>query len=346
VKAAVRVAPGRIEILDRPAPARSGSDALIRVEQVALCGGDLHYFRGPMPFGEVIPGYVDAPRIVCHEALGEVVEAPEGTSLTPGDRVTFDPQERCEKCPACLAGDIELCLHRRDMGYSADGAATELVAVPGHRVFPVPDTVDASSATATHGLAAVLHALSRVDLSSAGHALVAGPGPAGLMFTMALVAQLGEERVALLGRRSPRLRIGADVGAETIELDDATWDELHFEWGEDRGFDLIVDTTGSPDVIERLLACVRPKGTLLLYAPTRFTLDGHMVFRRELQVIGSTGATGEMAHALSLMASGRVDLSKIITHTFDFEDIQDAFELAVAEPARRGDLLKAIVRVA
>lgn len=346
MRAAIRVSPGRIAIEDVPEPSRSHGETLVAVDRVALCGGDLHYFRGPMPFRAAIPNYTDAPFIVCHEAVGRVVETDAEAHVQPGDLVTIDPQERCGACAACRSGDIELCPSRKDMGYSAHGAAAERVVVPTERVFRVPDDVSLDAAAATHGLAAVLHALSAAPLERVERALVTGPGPAGLMFTMALLAKLRTRDVTLAGRPSPRLEIGAALGAQTFALVDNSIEDLHFGWEGDRGYDLVVETTGAPEVVESALQCVRPKGTLLLYAPTVFSLDGHVVFRRELRIVGSTGATGGMQAALDLISDGSVPLNKIVTHRFPLGDIQQAFELALAGPGQRGDLLKAVICVA
>lgn len=345
MKAAVRVEPRRIEIMERPDPVAGEGQALIAIEHVAICGGDLHFFRGAMPIAAAIPGFIDLPRIVCHEAVGRIVTAPEDSRFRRGERVTFDPQYRCGVCEACRSGYVELCTNRRDMGYAVDGAAAEFVTVPTEQVFSIPEHVDQRAAAASHGLAAVLHALDGIDLANVGSALVIGPGPAGLMFAMALLAMLDEGRTALLGRASPRLKIAADLGAEVITLDADAWSALRFEWGTTRGFDLIIDTTGSANVLQSALWCVRPNGTLLVYAPSEFLLDGNVLLRRKLRVIGSTGATTGMQAALDLVASGQVPLERIVSHSFAFEDIQSAFEMAVAEPAQRGDLLKAVVRV-
>jgi len=346
MRAAIRVSPGQIAVEDVAEPSRREGETLIAVDRVALCGGDLHYFRGPMPFRAAIPNYADAPYIVCHEAVGRVLETDADAHVQAGDLVTIDPQERCGICAACRSGAIELCSNRKDMGYSVDGAAAELVVVPTERVFRVPDDVSLDAAAATHGLAAVLHALTATPLERVERAMVTGPGPAGLMFTMALLAKLRTRDVTLVGRPSSRLEIGASIGAQTFALVGNSIEELHFNWEGDRGYDLVVETTGAPEVVEAALHCVRPQGTMLLYAPTVFNLDGHVVFRRELRIVGSTGATDGMQPALDLIADGSVPLDKIVTHRFPLDEIQQAFELALAGPERRGDLLKAVICVA
>lgn len=232
------------------------------------------------------------------------------------------------------------------MGYTADGVAAELLSVPNDRLFRVPPEISTDAAAATHGLAAPLHALQAVDLSGVERALVTGPGPAGLMFAMALLTKLRTPDVSVAGRPSPRLDIVRSVGARPVVLGDEGLAGLAFDWTEGSGFDLVVDTTGAADVLEAAVQCLAPRGTLLLYAPNTFTLDGNAVFRRELKVIGSTGAQRGMVEALELLRSGAVSLEKILTHRFELADIEAAFRLAMAGPSERGNLLKVVVTVA
>ncbi len=346
MKAAVRVEPRNIQIVDVSEPVACRGESVIRVETVSVCGGDLHYFQGPMPFSNAVPGMVDAPYIVCHEVVGIIADVASGSKWRVGDRVVVDPQERCGVCRACLRGDIELCPKRRDMGYSIDGVAAEYIRIPDERIHRAPEGVGGGEASATHGLAAPVHALQSVDLESVRSALVLGPGPAGLMFAMTLLAKLKTRDVRVGGRPSPRLDIVREIGAVPLELRSGAFDDYRFDWASDNGFDLVVDTTGARDVIEDALTCVAPRGTLLLYAPTGFEVDGNFVFRRELRITGSTGATGGIDEASELIASGAVPIGKILTHEFEFDAIQDAFELALAGPAARGDFLKGVVHVA
>lgn len=344
MKAAIRVRPGRIEITDVPDPVSTPGHSIVKIDAVSLCGSDLHYFQGPMPWNETVPG-ADAPYIVCHEAVGTVVDSAGPGSWVAGERVTLDPQHRCGQCRACLAGHIELCPHRLDMGYSADGVAAEFLSVANDRLFRVPPEIPTDVAAAIHGLAAPLHALQTVDLSGVERALVTGPGPAGLMFAMSLLTKPDVPDVTVAGRPSPRLDIARRVGARVIELGDGGLDEFAFDWDRDSGFGLVVDTTGAANIIEDAVRSLAPRGTLLLYAPNRFTLDGNAVFRRELKVVGSTGAHRGMREALELVGSGAVPLAEIITHRFGFADIEDAFTLAMSGAEKRGNLLKVVVTI-
>lgn len=345
MKAAIRVGPRRVEVQEVPEPVMMPGESLVKVDAVSICGGDLLYFRGTPAFRNARSAEPEVPYIVCHEAVGTIVDISKDSPWNTGDRVVIDPQKRCGKCRACLAGDHQLCPHRRDMGFSMHGVAAERVSVPNERLYLAPKDLPIVIAATAQGLAATLHALHSVDLSNVRRALVTGPGPAGLMFATGLLAKMQTPDVWVLGRPSPRLDIAREVGAKVISLKNTSLAELAFDWEADNGYDLIVETTGSPEIVEAALACLAPKGTLLMYAPSNFKIDGRMLFRRELKVLGSTGCAGGIKEAISLLHSGAVPMEHIVTHQFDFASIQDAFELAASGPGERGNFLKAVIHI-
>src|SRR5690606_39134073 len=67
-RAAVMPELGRIELQDRPAPAPSGREVVVRVEAVGVCGSDTAYFT----VGSIGDWIVDGPIILGHEGAGQV----------------------------------------------------------------------------------------------------------------------------------------------------------------------------------------------------------------------------------------------------------------------------------
>jgi L-iditol 2-dehydrogenase len=128
-----------LELRDIPEPALGARDVLIRVKACGICGSDVHGYDGST--GRRIP-----PLVMGHEAAG-VVEATgaEVRRFAPGDRVTFDSTVSCGACGFCLTGDVNLCESRQVLGvscgdYRRHGAFAELVAVPEHIVYRLPES--------------------------------------------------------------------------------------------------------------------------------------------------------------------------------------------------------------
>ena len=80
--------PGTLLLQQRPEPSRQANEVLIRVRRVGVCGTDMHIFSGTQP-------YLDYPRVMGHEFAGEVIEAPQGSALKPGDAVFVMPYMSC-----------------------------------------------------------------------------------------------------------------------------------------------------------------------------------------------------------------------------------------------------------
>lgn len=325
MKLLVRPNPGRLEIVERQKPTREAEDdVLIRIQTVGICGGDLTYFRGTGHTLGITQSYV-----VCHEAVGVVLEGPQHLL---GKNVVIDPLITCGFCESCVIGRPQLCGSRKDMGYGADGVAAEFIIVPESRTYLMSKDLALPTGVLVHGLAAVLHSLSKVLVDQIPNtAAVYGPGPAGLMFAIRL-KELGVD-VILVGRNSWRLELAQELGIRIAQIGQDEEKEISTE--------LVIETTGASDVLEEALNRVAPGGTLLLYAPGTFQVEATKVFRKELKIIGSTGAIGTMQKAMDILALNPAPYERLLTHNFPISSGQAAFELATAEPAKRGEFLKA-----
>lgn len=325
MKLLVRPNPGRLEIFERPKPScEAEDDVLIQIQTVGICGGDLTYFRGTGHTVGITESYV-----VCHEAVGVVLEGPQHLL---GKNVVIDPLITCGFCESCMKGRPQLCGSRKDMGYGADGVAAELVVVPESRTYLISKDLALPTGVLVHGLAAVLHSLSKVLVDQIPKtAAVYGPGPAGLMFAIRL-KELGVD-VTLVGRNSWRLELAQELGVRIARLGQDEEKDISAE--------LVIETTGASDVLEEALNRVAPGGTLLLYAPGTFKVEATRVFRKELKIIGATGAIGTMQKAMDILALNPAPYERLLTHNFPISSGQAAFELATAEPNTRGEFLKA-----
>src|SRR5690349_14307357 len=75
----------------RPAP----GEVLVRVEASALCGSELHAYRGAAAHPSGNPG---------HEAAGVVIDANGSALWREGDRVGLSAVQGCGACTECQAG--------------------------------------------------------------------------------------------------------------------------------------------------------------------------------------------------------------------------------------------------
>ena len=132
MKAAMRLAPRRMEVVEEPEPVPGPDQALVRIEACGICGSDLHLYLGDHP-------YSTFPRTPGHElsgtiaALGDDYDGP----LNVGDRVAIEPLIPCGRCYACRHGRTNCCANLQVLGAHAHGGMSELFAVDTRSLYPV-----------------------------------------------------------------------------------------------------------------------------------------------------------------------------------------------------------------
>ena len=143
---------------DAPEPGMDKGEVLIRVQACGICGSDVHGMDGSS--GRRIP-----PIIMGHEASGIIETIGVGVEdWAPGDRVTFDSTVFCGKCANCQNGQVNLCEDRQVLGvscgdYRRHGAYAELVAVPAHILYRVPEGMSFEEAAFAEPISVALHAV-------------------------------------------------------------------------------------------------------------------------------------------------------------------------------------------
>jgi L-iditol 2-dehydrogenase len=180
--------------------------------------------------------------------------------------------------------------------------------------------------------AAVVHAVCEVAGPRLGDVvLVSGPGPIGLMAVKLLAVQGIQTIVA--GAPTDRLRLeaarrfGAAVTVDVGREDLAT---VVREQTDGFGVDLALECAGAAASAANALAAVRPLGRYVQvgHFGSEVTLPFDRVAFRQLHVAGSVGYTANTwGRALSLLGSGAVSLSDLITHRLPLADWRAGFDL-------------------
>jgi len=173
-------------VVDCPAP--RGSEVLVRVERCGVCHSDLHLQDGYFSLGgdkrlDVTPGRT-LPFTLGHEIAGVIEGAgEEAGGAIIGDRVAVYPWIGCGICPACLAGEENLCSHHRHLGIAVDGGFATHVLVPHSRYLL--DYAPLSSAFAgplmCSGLTAYAALKRLTGRPERGPVLLVGLGGVGMM---------------------------------------------------------------------------------------------------------------------------------------------------------------------
>ena len=330
MRAVVYNRPGDFEIREVPDPGPGPLDVLIRVERAGVCGTDLHLHAGG--FG---PAY---PLTPGHEVTGEIVRAGSAvTTLRPGQRVVVDNTMPCGWCVECRRARPAFCLHNIAQGVNAPGGFAEFLLASATKCFAVDD-LHADVAVFAEPTACVLHGLDVLAPVPGSDVLLFGAGPTGILLAQ-LLAVNGARRLTVAAPTDAKLKLAADRGADvTVQVDrrapDATRRRLR-QLAPD-GFDIVIDATGSVDVLDHAIPLTRTGGTVLVYGVTpeaaEWRIPPYEVFRRELTIKGSFAQQYSFDRSVASLREGTVHTDGMITHRFGLDDYAAALA-AVADSA-------------
>ncbi len=319
MKAVRVVSPSSLEVVDLPVPAGQG-DVVVRCQVVGVCGTDVKVFTGAIP--------VDYPRVMGHEVIGEVMEAPPGAHVSPGDRVLIDPASACGYCDLCLRGRGHLCRNAGLMGREIDGVFAEYVRVPATRLVPVPESISETASGLLQVLGTCVHAQRAVRAFPGQVAAVIGLGVAGQL----MVQLLRERGVRVVGitRSEWKLDLAAAHGAEATATPADAADVLAELTG-GRGPDLVIEAAGTERTLAQSIELVGIGGEVLVFGTLTGGNQGlpyYQLYFKELTIYNPRAALiGDYATGVQLAAEGRLELEPIVTHRLTLDDAAQAFEL-------------------
>lgn len=336
MKAAVLHSPGHCSIEDLPVPEAGAGELLVAVGANTICGTDVRLIEGTKTAG-VRPGV-----ILGHEFCGTIAEVGAGVSgFKAGQQVSISPAVVCHECPQCLAGMENLCSHLRLFGYEFDGGLAEYVRIPFDamkhgRVVATPHEVPPALLALAEPLSCCLNGQRQTPVTADMTVVVVGTGAIGLIH-IALAARAGARVIAVgrPGRLEPALAMGAEEATSLGGDELARF--LHDRTG-GQGADLVIVSASSLELAHEALLLVRPGGAVNYFAGfpagQRAQIDPNLIHYRQISVVGSANARLEdHTAAVELISSGKMDLSSLVTHTFDLEHFDEALA-AVRE--RRG----------
>jgi 2-desacetyl-2-hydroxyethyl bacteriochlorophyllide A dehydrogenase len=327
MRAAFYTAPGGFSLRELPRPEPDPGEVLVRVRSCGICGSDLDWFGGRFPPPAVCPG---------HEIAGEVVEvAGEDRGLAAGDRVAVEPLITCGRCPACRAGDYQLCAALQVLGVARDGGFAEYVAIPRERVYPLPAELDFAVGGLAEPAAVAVHGVRLGNVAPGGRVLVLGAGTIGLVSVMAARAA-GAAEVAVTARHAHQAEMARRMGATHVFAAAPEGDRERADFARDCPPDVVIETVGGHgSTLNDAIQAVRPGGTIALIGVffPQPACDALTLMMKEVRLVGSfTYGRGERRAdfelALEMLASDAPLARDLVTHRFELEAILEAFETA------------------
>ncbi len=333
MKALVFVAPGRVEIVQKPVPRPGPTDALIRITTTTICGTDVHIVKGEYP---VRPGLT-----IGHEPVGVIEELGSAvTGYQVGQRVIAGAINPCGQCGPCLEGTHSQCggkpLGGWRFGNTIDGAQAEFLLVPNAtaNLAPVPDHLTDEEVLMCPDIMSTGFSGAESGKVKIGDTVaIFAQGPIGLCATAG--ARLsGASFVITVDSLENRLMMSRKVGADvTINFKDKDPVATIRELTGGRGVDVAIEALGTEATFQACMRVLKPGGTLSslgVYAKDiQLPLDAFYAGLGDQKLITTLcpGGKERMRRLMEMISTRRVDLKAMVTHRFKLDRIIDAYDL-------------------
>ncbi len=350
MRAAVFHAAKDIRVEDVAEPTRVGPhDVRLRPFWCGVCGTDLHeYAVGPI----VIPTDPHAlngsklPQILGHEFSAEVLEVGREVSrVHVGDRVSVMPLLMCGECYFCRRGLGHLCVSMACVGLSFEwGGIAEQCVVPASIVSVLPDSVNDVQGALVEPTAVAAYGVDRAGVRPGDTVLITGAGPIGALAAL-YAASLGA-RVFISEVNSSRQRLARSLDVGEL-IDPTRTDVAEFLRAETKGIgvDAVVECSGNEAALQTALAAVRSSGTIAQTGLHTKPASIHpmMLSEHDITLVGTwCYPVTDWPRIIGLIASGRLDVEKVVSAQIDMADIVERGFETLLSPT--GDQVKVLVK--
>jgi len=302
------------------------NDVLIKVKRTAICGTDIHIFK----WDDWAQATIPVPMAVGHEFSGEIVDmGVEVKGFEIGDRVSAEGHITCGYCRNCRAGRRHLCMNTVGVGVNRPGAFAEYLSVPAFNAFKLPDAISDEMASILDPLGNATHTALSFDLVGED-VLITGAGPIGIM-AVAIARYAGARHVVITDVNDYRLDLARKMGAtRAINVTKTTIDETMKDLGMVEGFDVGMEMSGNPQAFRDMLRTMHHGGKIAILGipPGDMAIDWNDVIFKGLILKGVYGREMfETWYKMSSMLQSGLNMEPIITHHFEIDEFQPAFEL-------------------
>jgi len=339
----------KLEVRDWPDPQPGPRDVLLAIQACGVCGSDMHFYETDKDGYILYPGLTKFPTILGHEFSGKVVEAgKEVTDLKVGDMVTAEEMIWCGHCVPCRNGFPNHCANLEEIGFTIPGAYANYIAVDEKYCWKIDaiaerfgDEQKAYEVGALTEPSCVSYnaMFSRAGGFKPGHYVsVFGAGPIGLA-AIGLAKAAGAGIIAAFETSPQRRTLAKAVGADFVyDPREVKPSEIMMDLSKGEGFNFHVEAAGAPELtipeMEKALA-INAKIVQIGRAAQRVPMYLETFQVRRSQFYGAQGHSGDenFPNVIRLVASGRLDLSPIITARYNLADTVDA----IAKSTQRSD---------
>ena len=354
MRAVVFKGPREVALEERPVPViQDSTDVILKVRYAAICGSDLHFYRGHQ---KPTPGF-----IIGHEFTGFVTELGSAVKgLKVGDEVVVPFFTACGECFFCQKNQSSRCakgllfgmtfisgmeypkrqltLHTGNSAgtNSIDGGQAQYVRVPfaGTTLVKAPTSIPNAMLvlmadifpTGYFAAARFLKQLPPAEANSTV-AVVIGCGPVGICSIVSALTMV--KTVYAMDPNAARLEEAAKLGAIPISTtEDAV--SIVKKATDGRGADVVMEVVGRSDAFNTALDLVRPWGYVSSVGVYTETLDlpGPVLFGKNVTLaFGRCPVRSIFEEALNVLVSEQEKIRFLCGTVMKIEDVEEAFRI-------------------
>ena len=346
MKATVFVAPGRIELVDKPIPDIGPNDALVRITTTTICGTDVHILKGEYPvkpgltighepvgviekLGSAVQGYTEGQRVIA----GAI--CPNFNSYAAQDGAPSQDGSYLIPSRQCGAHGYKATAGWR-FGNMIDGTQAEYVLVPDAQanLAPIPDGLtDEQVLMCPDIMSTGFKGAENANIKLGDTVVVFAQGPIGLCAT-AGARLLGATTIIAVDGNDHRLGIAKVMGADvTLNFRNCDVVDEVMKITGGRGADSSIEALGTQATWEQSLKVLKPGGTLSslgVYSEDLTIPMAHFAAGLGDHTIRTAlcpGGKERMRRLMNVLAADRLDLGVLVTHQYKLDDIVAAYEL-------------------
>jgi len=338
----------KLEIHEKPDPEIGPDDVLLDIKSCGVCGSDMHFYETDDQGYILYPGLTRFPSILGHEFSATVAAKGKAvTDLQIGDPVTVEEMIWCGTCTPCRNGFPNHCVNLEEIGFTIDGAFASKIAVGSKFCWKVDGILERFGEKQGFDMAALTEptcvAYNAMFTRGGGfkpgsYVAIFGAGPIGLA-AIGLAQASGAGKIVAFEVSPQRRELAGKVGAEQVyDPRDVSVHEVLLELSGGEGFDFFVEAAGAPQLtVPEMEPAIAINGKIVQIGRAAQKVPMYLeTFQvRRAQFFGAQGHSGHanFPNVIRLVGSGRLDLSPIITASFDLDQAVEA----IAKSTERAD---------
>jgi L-iditol 2-dehydrogenase len=169
--------------------------------------------------------------------------------------------------------------------------------------------------------------------------VIIGDGPIGLMQLMLLRIYFPLKKITVIGKVNHRLESAKELGADfvyNLSNEDISKESVKIKsLLDNKGPNLIFISNNNPKSIDLAINFVNKNGVIVIFSGMKgekvttkdnsLKIDANYIHYNQITVFGSFSSNPfDFVEAIEMVKAGKVKLSRLITHKFSLDKLQDA----------------------